>query len=622
VLDPESGPFSRLNARRSSPAEVARDFVAPPTYNALVKERDPQILRGPRGIGKTTLLKMLLPEAIDAWQQPEAEQVRESIGFTGAFVAADRMWAGQLEGMSEALPGKHRPMFGRAAFALMSLAALAESADYRITDATCRRVELARTAEEALVAEIAPRWLAHPATASLGGLADQMHGLVADLGRLMQELAHPDATDERRGEVLSSKLLTIDFWSAATFFIHAFNRAVGQHHEPWILLIDEFEFLPRWTRVGLGESFQGKDPLLSFKLSIAPYTTPAPFAGSAFNDWSELELAPKRAQREKDQNVFAAQLMKRQIAERRPGDDETPDPEAVFPTGKGAHGEGDSYAPDSVNAEFIAALAGFDEGFRTWKDELLGERGLEDLKSRKKEYDEMRKAMPLVRLRLEYWKPGQDSEAAPRSRHAWPHYYAGAQNIYTISENNPRWLKALAHQLLAGYKPGRAVPPADQTRAVKAVSKVLYNNMRAVPIEEYVVAERTPAETERDESTYFELRPFGLITTLGKYMEKRTQGHDFTPEVPGTFLVDDPDPWLEDVVNSLVFLGALVVEGRDKENRAQVRPAHMWAPIFRLLLRKGRQRSLRSVLQSNRKTWRRKPRHGARQERFAFGGEE
>jgi hypothetical protein len=605
VINPESGPYSRLNARRSSPVEVARDFVPPPTYQALLRERDPQILRGPRGIGKTTLLKMLLPEAIDAWSHTKAQEVRATIGFTGAFVAADRMWAGQLTGMQEGVPSQHRSSFGRAAFAFMALAALAETAEYRVSKAECRAVELDRNAEEDLAAAVAPVWLAHPATASLGGLADQMHAKVAELSQLMHRLASPATREEDVEELMRNELLNVDFWSAATFFIRAFNRAADEQHAPWILLIDEFEFLPRWTRVALGESFQGKDPLLSFKLSIAPYTSVKPFAGSVFNDWTELELAPKRAQRETEQNDFAARLLKRQIAERVPEGAAVPEPEIVFPRdagGEGRHGAStgdDSYGPETPNAALIDALASIDPGFRAFIGRLLGPAGLAGLDKSGREYHELRKAMPLVRLRLEYWKAGTaDGPPTGRSRHATPRYYAGAQNIYTISENNPRWLKALAHDLLAKYKPGQQVSQADQTVAIRGVANELYNNLRAVAIEEYdaTLAEESTADADRARSNYQNVRPFGLIATLGDYMRDWTHGEEFRPNVPGTFAVDVEDPWLDDVVNSLVFLGALVLEGRDPDGRALVRPAHMWAPIFRLLLRKGPPRSLRKVL--------------------------
>ena len=43
------------------------------------------VVTGPRQSGKTTLLKMLQPAALEAWDHSEAEEIRQSIDFTGGY---------------------------------------------------------------------------------------------------------------------------------------------------------------------------------------------------------------------------------------------------------------------------------------------------------------------------------------------------------------------------------------------------------------------------------------------------------------------------------------------------------------------------------------------------------
>lgn len=602
MIDVARGPYSRFNARRSTPEQVAKDFVPPHCYWRLTDTVDPQLLIGPRGIGKTTLLKMLLPEAIDAWEQedPNARAARERIRFTGVFVAADKMWAGQVDQLGASIPVEHRARFGAAAFAYMSLEAFADSALYRTSGdyERFKAVQMSGEQEERLVRRVGPYWRAHPASATLADLADDAHDNLARIGQLMQEAAVPGLSSTELDAIRKDKVLSVDFFSAATRFLDAFNRAAGERYEPWVLLIDEFEFLPPWTRVQLGSGFQGRDTRLSFKLSIAPYTGIEPFAGTPLNDWERVSLVPESREQEDD---FTHELLARQLG--------GASAEEVLGRGGFEPREGDSYGPRSQNARDVRALAKTDSGFRKWMaSRQAGPTSAKSMKEQRN-YDSFRKVMPLVRLKLEYNKPGPHEESTGRSRHRVPEIYSGAENVYAMTEGNPRWVKALAFALLAERDSGSTIKPDQQARAIARVSWELYNNLKAVPIERRTTEPPVPGtDTVNAPLTeYADLTPFTLVTTLGNYLEERVQGPNFTADPPGTFVLDDEDPWLADVLNSLIFLGAMTVESGDSQNgRDGVRLAHMWAPIFRILPRKGKPRSLRQSLKHIRQSPRRR----------------
>jgi predicted AAA+ superfamily ATPase len=66
--------YSTYNARMLSPEEIARTFVINDAYRKLLRVEH-SILRGPRGTGKTTLLKMLTPRALKEWGDREKYNV-------------------------------------------------------------------------------------------------------------------------------------------------------------------------------------------------------------------------------------------------------------------------------------------------------------------------------------------------------------------------------------------------------------------------------------------------------------------------------------------------------------------------------------------------------------------
>ncbi len=593
---PDEGPYSRFNARRASPAQVASDFVAPQEYWELAGGTDPQLLIGPRGIGKTTLLKMLVGEALEAWDGSDADRARRAVRFTGAFVAADRMWAGQLDQLEIGVPAEHRSRFGVAALTYMTLTALAQAALRRI-DGTRGprqhlRVDLSPAAEQQLAENVTAAWNAHPATASISALEDQTAANVAHIGRLMQTVANPDLSGAEVDEVVRHPLLDIELFSAALLFVQQFNKAVDQRDHPWVILIDEFEFLPPASRVQLGAAFQGRSPILSYKMSIAPYTGLDPFEGMPLNDWSKVRLAhPKREQ----SHAFTERIVTRQIALAAAalGKDASRAPKPADLLGPGGFEprEDESYGQDSQNARDIAELAELDPQFVEWFKRKIGADGLRDI-TLSPTYSNIRKAMPLIRLRLEYRKVSASAaRSAGRSRHRIPDLYAGKENVYAMAEGNPRWIKALIHALLEKWNGGRTIPRARQAAAIHATADELYNTLKAVPVDHL---ESNPSALMFVGDS---LSPFELTRALGEYVERRTHSETFTPDLPGAFRVDVNDPWVKDVVNSLVFLGALVYEPpRPGQETDVVRLAHMWAPLFRLLPRKGKERSLRAAM--------------------------
>ena len=600
LLDPKQGAFRRFNARGASPTEVARDFVMPSSYRELIDTTDAQLLIGPRGIGKTTLLKMLMPEALDAWRSTDAAVARDRIRFTGVFLQADRIWSGQLEQLSAAIDPGHtdetlgaaytyRQRFATAAFAFLAFAALAEAAAYRCRsggdEKSFRWVPISRAQEEALVGEIAPAFLAHPATASFAGLARQMRHNLSMLAQLMNTAGRPGVSAQELSRLMGDRLLKVHFYTAAIEFIDTFNHLAGDRWAPWVLLVNEFEFLPPGARSQIGRAFQGGDPRLSYKVSLAPYTGTSAFFGTEMNDWHKVELTHQST------DDFTKQLFAREF-------EKIGRPEKLL-RGRGFDGpRKDTFGRTTRNGSDIRRLSELDESFGRWLSKTLDGRTPEALSDTDSRLRTLRKAMPLVRLRLEHHDLIETIETGRTPRPRVPEMYGGLKNIYLLTEGNPRWIKALSYELRKEYGKRATISEARQAEAISYVARVLYDNLRAVSIQQRSGSERDGASVVVADALERSMTPYGVLTTLGEFLQIHTHEKPFSGNVPGVFRIDELDEWREDVLNSLIFLGALVVEPRSRGSRyVRVRLARMWAPLFELLLSKGQPRLLSKALE-------------------------
>lgn len=80
--------------------DVARTFVPNLQFRELVKPES-SIIVGPRGCGKTTLLKMLHPQAFVAAQSKEVKNLYNEMYFWGVYIPADIQWTTLLRKVKE-----------------------------------------------------------------------------------------------------------------------------------------------------------------------------------------------------------------------------------------------------------------------------------------------------------------------------------------------------------------------------------------------------------------------------------------------------------------------------------------------------------------------------------------
>ncbi len=97
--------FDSFNAKYLSFQEVSESFVTNDEFFQLMKNNS-ILLMGPRGCGKTTLLKMLTPIGLKFWKGIEAEEIKKQINFTAIYIPSDIQWKNQFDYLNKYINGK------------------------------------------------------------------------------------------------------------------------------------------------------------------------------------------------------------------------------------------------------------------------------------------------------------------------------------------------------------------------------------------------------------------------------------------------------------------------------------------------------------------------------------
>jgi len=578
VNSPTGGVFGHRNARSKSSIEVAKGFVPPPQYWEIAQPGN-TLLIGPRGSGKTTILRMLQGVGLEHWDSEDADVARGLVNYSGVFVPADQSWSGQVEAFGRDLDDNQlRVDLGRTCFTLHTLRALAHCAKSRVEPSKAPRshdrVELERDQQERIVKETWRIWALPEPVSSFAGLSEALSTMLSEIGRLARRgIRHPEA----HKELALHPAFDLEVVDAVVPFIESFNNAAGQEEHVWSFLIDEIEFLPPGIHRSILSAMRGRDTRINRKISLAPYTmldenlVNNPLGGWEGHDFVTVDLTfPEkeaghkfsRALVEKELEALSMDLSVASLL----GEDR------FFESPPGR----DAYEPGSENAKAIADLAAKDVTFKQWLDD----HHIDATHPEKTVGDDraatLRKAIPIIRLRDEY-RHLVGERWRPRTRKS-PATYVGERSAYAICESNPRLLQTLVSRLLGAYQEGN-LDDSARVAVIQKISEQFKLHLRAVEV---------------PKSAPDGLLPMPLVDKVGKFFEDKILDAPFDPEPPLSFectLDPEEEVMLSQILDQLVFYGAVIPSGKNK-----FRLAHTFAPLYKLPLRKGRPRSLSSII--------------------------
>ena len=559
--------FGAYNARHINAEEVARQFVPSGKFWELSALRN-SLLIGPRGSGKTHLLKMLQPKALAAWEGNEADHARSKVDYWGVFTPADINWKTQVEHKAQTLSGEQQSQFSNVVFlshfreafvtCLLQLTRDRPSFDH---GGTSTRVELTRDKEVTLCIALAEAWGLRLRVPSLDGLR---LGLVEELVRL----GMPHALQSLSPYM--SRLTNMSVLGVAREIAEHFVSVTGLYTARWALCFDELEIAPQSIQENLFQYLRSTDQRFVFKLAISPSNDASALLNqetmaSAGNDYDAIPLW-FIDQREREQ--FCLQLWDKLAAGTRAS---TLSPQNLLQRSRFQY----------PNAE-----------------STFGRRRYQVESPWTRDFEYLSRIAPIVGFRCAYLTNAKgDTTGTPvrRKLKAPPSdIFSGWDAVCTATEGNPRWFSGIASRLILKWSQspsGVALTREQQMRELEASAKKFLAWINAIPV-------------DKSGGGVVQMSLHELITAMAFYFEQDVLGRVFKADPVASFTVDERTPdEIRPLIVAALNIGAIVIVDDENVNFTATSPVgrtfrlvHLLAPYFNLPMRKGRSRNLSTIL--------------------------
>lgn len=583
-----ASPNRAFNARWLNPEDVARSFVPTLPFKGLVRHEN-SLLMGPRGCGKTTLLKMLTRPAQRVWKAERAPNEPmwsdyRSPDFEAIYIPSDVRWSEELRAVERELGG-HPIDAERVQRASIVISSLLEAIK-TFKDITEEKGTDSTELVKALIRHL-----------ELGPTIPSFREIRFKLMKWMDLIHHGIV---KRDLAFIRNILdsfpagltahSIDMVTKACMIFDEYNASSSK--SLWGLCFDELEIAPEWLQKELLASLRSLDrQQFLFKLTWSPVLPKHLMPKQEMShDYAPIRMWHTGTT---DAKPFCCEFSTRYLRDRLHNPQLLP--RDVFGPSPFAQEDSDTldpYKPGTPEWHAMVQLASIDQSFRDYliKRKISPENPVADSVALRDE--SLRKVKPIVLAREAFLKDA-GSTIMRRSRKIPPLYY-GEDAIYAMSEGNPRLLTSLLDNLLdikQHHAPQRGpiIRRSAQARVLYAASLRMLTTVKSYPLK---------GGLRRVSLLYLVNRP-------GNFQGEELIGQEFKPDPVGSFFVDeDVKAEIMDEVATGLVIGALVNLGAHDQNEEfpssvmglRFRLSYVLAPAFQLLFRNYREMRLSTAL--------------------------
>lgn len=595
--------YGSFNARYLSYVEVADTFIPNDHYNKLIS-RNHTLLMGPRGCGKTTLLKMLTMPACQRYDQVNGTFLTKKLPFRSIYIPTDVQWKRQLDILEKKLGNDNVvEMISRCTVLTTVIESLCNSFSEIL------RFELLESSisdnEIELSKALIDNWgIRKSIVPTLSSIELYFTSLMTELN------AQVNKTLLIGGEISFNEFFYNNFFDIVRIGCKTCEQVLKIEKKHWSLCFDELEIAPNWLQSELLDLLRSTKQDFIFKLTTAPIVSLYKkikdeinlTAATEGNDYDVIRVWTSDQKSLKEWRSFCDKIYESKLKSRIPKTQFKP---ATFVFGESyldlSLKEGFSGVElDYVNDDFkegtaswfaFKALAQKDKSFEIF----LRKKGIDPsnpIPVNRGQVDEIfRKVKQLVIYRL-HLKRDTDNL---RSRKVVPLYF-GVQTVYEICDGNPRILIGLINEFLNlalnEDNSLRALSINEQTRILKNIS------------ERYllVLSSHPESTIELNDSLY---NIVDLIEKIANYFFKSAVVEHFKMDQQSAFTVD------ADLPNKLIKLiefglhhGAFVYldsnrsVDQDGVVNKKFRLSYTLAPFFNLIPRNNKDVKLNSIWKS------------------------
>ena len=265
--------FTSYNAANVRPTDVAKRFVMRPSMFALASPRN-TALTGPRGTGKTAMLRMLQAHALDYEDTPAANVLRETLTYVTVYVPLSTL------GITKTATSFRDASTLMAITAGTAMERLTEEFSHQLREQE-HHDDQQTTVDRELARRLAEAWQVRaPQPVSLAEL-------VVELRKRRVELMHaanaPGVRDlnEPAAPITGT---TADLYVAAAAGVRAFNELACEQRQ-WCLALDDVDALGPALAAEIFKWMRTSEPDLLLKVACTPSATER-----VFNDVTPLPM--------------------------------------------------------------------------------------------------------------------------------------------------------------------------------------------------------------------------------------------------------------------------------------------------------------------------------------------
>jgi hypothetical protein len=615
----ETNLYHSFNARNLSPDEIANSFIANSQYKELTQINH-SLLLGPRGCGKTTLLKMLMPQTINIWNSITDNEYID-LPFYGVYIPTDNQWKRQLVQLNNSFP--LFPDFAK----IISKVVVNTNVIKSIVNTFFQLLEIADREDEdffkskrSLCIDLINIFhLEKPISPDLVAIEFSIRQRLSHINQIVNKAKF---TKTVKHDELPDYFFS-DFFELASTSLFAFkkhfegDKSFEGSHFRWALCFDELELAPEWLQENLINQLRSRsDQNILYKLTSTPIVKievsisdrDVILDSSDLNDYNVIRawtydrsgflrwnnFANKLAEK-KIKNYFGQQISPTAIfgeydIEKVLRNMKLSNQKDILPDLQDSWDS--NFKKGTIMWHLLKYLSINDKSFRQYLD-LKGISYLNPIPQNEKQMGPIfRKIKPLVIYRSQLVRNNNVIR-----RKSIPFYF-GINNIYEICDGNPRFLTALIDELLSSNFTNDSIQEITPEKQSAIVYKIAERHLQIIA-----------AHPDSSIEIHGKVENLGkLINQIGAYFSNYLFLKDFTTEPVGSFLVDDQvNEKIINLINLGVRLGAFVyIDPKQalSENgilQKRFRLSYLLHPNFKLPIREYGYRNLSTILKEGKK---------------------
>jgi len=548
--------YNSFNARNLSIIEVSKTFIPPKIQLKELIKNESTMLMGPRGCGKTTLLKILSPDAVNFVIDPEAKKILQKVDFISVYIPSDIQWRTQYENLVKRLESDACEFVFNSTVLLNVLVSLIKLFN-RYLNFIEDENEKVVVLESMICKELGESWnLDIKGVKTFKTIELKLLTILADINEKSNKAYYINEKKlnfDSMHPLLFNKFTDLVIIGITIF--EQFNKIPSE--TKWALCFDELELLPKSQQSFILSLLRSTNQKLIFKITSTPIINlNNSILASAGNDFEAVKLWVYDVTSKKHWRLFCNQIIANKLGLT---DDIQENLNSIFGSSSLDQIIQDELSDLSpIEKEYIGEPTKFEKGTIKGSSIYFLFKILAYRDKSFKNFLEKRNIDPANPIANEETEKAVflqfKSEAIQRliyrnRTRKTPAIHFGLPYLFDICDGNPRLLVGLFDKLKTeiDFTKSKKISKSIQ-------SKIVYQNSNRF----YNILKNHPGTTVLINGKSINLSKH-IIENIGKYFQDKVLRQPFQKSIPTTFVIDNEvNHKVVDLIEAASYYGAII----------------------------------------------------------------